>query len=489
MTTALSSARTSADVLNHLRTLQSEHNNKADPLSLTSPDFAHFLDSIDPLPNTRSLFTLPRCHPYTADSADCVYMCGNSLGLQPKLAAEYVKDEMDKWGRLGVEGHFNGARPWVSIDEPCLPLMAEVVGAASPDEVGVMNTLSVNLHLLLTSFYQPTTERYKVIIEEAAFCSDHHVIRSQLALHHIPFDSGLIQLKPRHGETYIQTADIITAIKDAGPSLALVLLPGIQFYTGQLFDMRTVTEAAHEVGAYCGFDLAHAAGNAVMELHEWQVDFAAWCTYKYLNSGPGAIAGLFFHSRHHNNTGLHKLAGWWGQTQAVRFQMKAEHQPIKGAQSYQVSNPPVLPTVCLYASLRTFEQAGGLKALRAKSLLLTSYLEQLLLPLLTPLSIRILTPNTLSERGCQLSVLLSLPVRGVLKRMEAAGVLCDGREPNVIRLAPTPLYNTFSDVWRTVNVLAKAVREEAAHINQPLKETAGQGELRMKDEETSERAG
>ena len=416
-------------------------------------------------------------------------MCGNSLGLQPKLAAEYVADEMDKWGRLGVEGHFNGARPWVSIDEPCLPLLADVVGAASTDEVGVMNTLSVNLHLLLTSFYQPTTERYKVIIEEAAFCSDHHVIRSQLALHNIPVDGGLIQLKPRDGETYLQTSDILAAIKDAGASLALVLLPGIQFYTGQLFDMRSITEAAHAVGAYCGFDLAHAVGNAALQLHDWQVDFAAWCTYKYLNSGPGAIAGLFFHSRHHDNSSLHKLAGWWGQTPQVRFQMKSEHQPIKGAQSYQLSNPAVLPTVCLYASLRTFDQAGGMKALRAKSLLLTSYLEQLLSPLLATLSMQILTPTALSERGCQLSVRLGLPVRGVLKRMEAAGVLCDGREPNVIRLAPAPLYNNFSDVWRCVRVLAQAVNEEQQHIDQPLKETAGQGELQMKDGEPSERAG
>ena len=489
MTADLSSAQTSADVLAHLRSLQPRHKNTAEPLSLTSPDFARFLDSIDPIPTTRSLFTLPRSHPYTADSADCVYMCGNSLGLQPRLAVEYVREEMDKWGRLGVEGHFHGARPWVSIDEPCLPLMADVVGAASPDEVGVMNTLSVNLHLLLTSFYQPTTERYKVIIEEAAFCSDHHIIRSQLALHHIPVDTGLIQLRPRQGETYIQTADILAAIKDAGQSLALVMLPGIQFYTGQLFDMRSITEAAHAVGAYCGFDLAHAVGNAVLELHDWNVDFAAWCTYKYLNAGPGAIAGLFFHSRHHSDTSLLKLAGWWGQTQPVRFQMKPDHQPMKGAQSYQVSNPAVLPTVCLYASLRTFEQAGGVKALRAKSLLLTSYLEQLLLPLLAPLSIRLLTPPTLSERGCQLSVMLSLPVRGVLKRMEAAGVLCDGREPNVIRLAPAPLYNNFSDVWHTVNVLVKAVRDEAAHINQPLKESAGRAGLHMKDDETSERAG
>ena len=490
MSDDLSSARTSADVLTHLRSLQSQQHNIADPLSLTTPDFAHFLDtSLNPAPHTRSLFTIPRCQPYTAESADCVYMCGNSLGLQPRLAAEYVKDEMDKWGRLGVEGHFNGARPWVSIDEPCLPLLADVVGAASTDEVGVMNTLSANLHLLLTSFYQPTKERYKVIMEEAAFCSDHHVIRSQLALHNIPVDGGLIQLKPRDGETYLQTADILAAIKDAGPALALVLLPGLQFYTGQLFDMRAITAAAHAVGAYCGFDLAHAVGNAVLELHEWQVDFAAWCTYKYLNSGPGAIAGLFFHSRHHSDGSLPKLAGWWGQTAQVRFQMKAEHQPIKGAQSYQLSNPAVLPTVCLYASLRTFEQAGGMRALRAKSVLLTSYLEQLLLQLLGPLSISLLTPTTLAERGCQLSVLLSLPVRGVLKRMEAAGVLCDGREPNVIRLAPTPLYNTFTDVWRTVNVLAAAVRDEMAHIDQPLKEQAGQGELEMKESEPAERAG
>ena len=488
MAADLSSARTSADVLSHLRSLAAQHNNTAEPLSLDSPAFAHFLDSLQQQPPTRSLFTLPRSHPYTAEAADCVYMCGNSLGLQPRLAAEYVRDEMDKWGRLGVEGHFNGARPWVSIDEPCLPLLAAVVGAQTADEVGVMNTLSVNLHLLLTSFYRPSTSRYKIILEEGAFCSDHHVVRSQLALHNIPVEAGLIQLRPRDGETYIQNADVVAAIHAAGQSLALVLLPGIQFYTGQLFDMRAIAEAAHDVGAYCGFDLAHACGNALLELHDWNVDFAAWCTYKYLNSGPGAIAGLFFHSRHHDNAALHKLAGWWGQTPAVRFQMRAEHEPIRGAQSYQLSNPAVLPTVCLLASLRTFEQAGGMRALRNKSLLLTSYLEQLLNQL-KPLSIKILTPSALAERGCQLSVLLSLPVRGVLKRMEAAGVLCDGREPNVIRLAPTPLYNTFEDVWRTVIVLQQAVREEAAHIGQPLKESAGPDGLQMRDGEPSERAG
>ena len=490
MSADLSTARTSADVLAHLRTLQSQHNNKSDPLSLTNSDFATFLDSVDPLSHTRQLFTLPRSHPYTAESADCTYLCGNSLGLQPKLAAQYVAEEMDKWSRLGVEGHFNGARPWVSIDEPCLPLLADVVGAASPAEVGVMNTLSVNLHLLLTSFYQPTTQRYKVIIEEAAFCSDHHVIRSQLALHNLPIDTALIQLRPRANDTYIHTADILTAIHSAGDSLALVLLPGIQFYTGQLFDMRSITEAAHSVGAYAGFDLAHAVGNAELRLHDWNVDFAAWCTYKYLNSGPGAIAGLFFHSRHHDNTTLHKLAGWWGQEPAVRFQMKADHQPIRGAQSYQLSNPAVLPTVCLYASLRTFDSAGGMSALRNKSLLLTSYLEQLLLPLLDVLSMRILTPSVLADRGCQLSVLLNLPVRGVLKRMEAGGVLCDGREPNVIRLAPAPLYNSFSDVWRCVTVLKAAVLEEAEGIAQPVKENGGgASELQMKEGEPAERAG
>ena len=396
-------------------------------------------------------------------SSTCV---ATPSALQPKLAVQYVGEEMAKWGQLGVEGHFNGARPWLHIDEPCLPILRDLVGAADASEVGVMNSLSVNLHLLLTSFYQPTASRHKLLIEEAAFCSDHHVVRSQLALHGRGVDESLIQLRPRDGETYIRTADVVAAIKEAGDSLALVMLPGVQFYTGQLFDMQRITEAAHAVGAYAGFDLAHATGNAPLALHDWGVDFAAWCSYKYLNSGAGAIAGLFFHQKHHQRTDLPKLSGWWGQTPEVRFMMKPTHSPIAGAQSYQLSNPPILPTVCLLASLRVFHEAGGLSALRVKSVQLTGYLELLLTPLLSQLHITLLTPTAVEERGCQLSVLLPIPIRGVLRRLEVAGVLCDGREPNVIRIAPTPLYNSFHDVWSFVDKFERAVKEEMESLNE-----------------------
>ena len=451
----LSSAETAADVLSVFASLQSKH---SDTSPLNSAAFASFLDSL--FPSSRSLFTIPRSHPYTADAAECVYLCGNSLGLQPKLAVEFVRQEMDKWGQLGVEGHFRGDRPWVSIDEPCLPLLKPVVGAEDEAELGVMNSLTVNLHLLLTSFYTPTAERFIVIMEEQAFCSDHHVVRSQLALHGQTVEKSLVQLRPKVGETFIRTADIVSAIKTAGSSLALVLLPGIQFYTGQLFDMAAITAAAHSVGAYAGFDLAHAVGNVRLRLHEWQVDFASWCSYKYLNSGPGGISGIFFHRNHHARHDLPRLAGWWGQTPAVRFLMQAEHQPIAGAQQYQLSNPPVLPAVCLQASLLTFQSAGGMEALRQRSLMLTAYLELLLTPLLSSLSIAILTPPTLADRGCQLSLLLPIPIRGLLSRLEAAGVLCDGREPNVVRVAPAPLYNTFHDVWKFVGLFETAFRQE-----------------------------
>ena len=412
------SFETAADVLAHFATLQAQHRNTS---PLNSSSFATFLDSLDPISTTRPLFNIPLAHPYTPTSPPCIYLCGNSLGLQPKLAVQYVSEEMEKWGRLGVEGHFNGDRPWLNVDEPCLPLLREVVGAADDAEVGVMNSLSANLHLLLTSFYQPTSTRHRILMEEAAFCSDHHVVRSQLALHGRKLEDSLIQIKPRAGETYIRTDDILASIKEAGDSLAVVMLPGVQFYSGQLFDMQRITEAAHAVGAYAGFDLAHAAGNAPLALHDWDVDFASWCSYKYLNSGPGGISGVFFHSRHHHRTDLPKLSGWWGQTPEVRFRMLPTHEPIVGAQSYQLSNTPVLTAVCLLASLRTFQQAGGIPALRLKSVQLTSYLELLLSPLLSALHITLLTPTAIRERGCQLSVLLAHSHQGGVAEVGGGG--------------------------------------------------------------------
>lgn len=442
---------------------------------IASEKFAALLDNDDSLASFRKQFNIPTLASLQATTKhsdnqstqspnqEVVYLCGNSLGLQPKRAVEYVSQEMSKWAAAGVEGHFNGERPWVSIDEPCLPHIASLVGAKSVDEVGVMNSLSVNLHLLLISFYQPKDKRVKIMIEEAAFCSDHHVVRSQLALHGYNEKDALIQLKVRPGETSLRTEDIVTAINEAGDELALVLLPGIQFYTGQLFDMATITAAGHAVGAFVGWDLAHAAGNVILKLHDWDVDFATWCSYKYLNSGPGAISGLFVHSRLHGHK-FPRLSGWWGQTPAVRFKMQSTHVPFEGAQSYQLSNPPVLPTVCLLASLELYSEAGGLEKLRAKSLMLTGYLQVLLEPIMAKYNITVLTPSTLDDRGCQLSLFFPIPIRGLLKRLEKIGVICDGREPNVVRVAPAPLYNSFSDVARFVKHLDEQFPLEQASL-------------------------
>ena len=412
--------------------------------SLSDLNFARRLDGLDVLAHSKSLFNIPRSHPYNESGPPSIYLCGNSLGAQPRLAAEYIAAEMSKWATAGVEGHFLGERPWVTVDEPCNKLIAPVVGA-SVDEVATLNSLSVNLHLLLISFYRPTAVRYRIIIEEAAFCSDHHVIRSQITLHNRNVDDTLIQLKPRQGEYTLRTEDIVATIHEHRDLLALVMLPGVQFYTGQFFDIPTITAAAHAAGAYAGWDLAHAVGNLPLSLHDWQVDFASWCTYKYLNAGPGSISGIFFHSSHHNS-GLPKLSGWWGQTPTDRFVMAPNHKPIIGAQAYQCSNPPVLPAVCLQASLETIRNVGGMQVLREKSQRLTTYLSICLRPLFKKYNIIQLTSNNIHERGCQLSLLLNKPIKPILKLLEHHSIICDGREPNVIRIAPTPLYNTFEDI-------------------------------------------
>lgn len=337
-----------------------------------------------------------------------------------------------------------------------------------------MNSLSANLHLLLVTFYRPSATRFKILIEAEAFCSDHHVVRSQVALHGRTVEEGIVSLVPREGETTLRTEDILDAIAREGDSLALVLLPGVQFYTGQCFDMGAITKAGHAVGAYVGFDLAHAVGNVPLRLHEWQVDFAAWCSYKYLNSGPGAIGGAFVHQMHHGSDQL-KLKGWWGQTLKDRFSMKAEHVEKPGAQSYMLSNPPVLPAVCMQASLEVHKQAGQAE-MRAKSVVLTAYLEYLLREIVgatgdqdgplvvnpsptAPITVRVLTPSLPSARGCQLSLLFSCPVKSIFRALTLRGVVTDVREPNVLRVSPTPLYNTFRDVRTFVELLDEVLRE------------------------------
>ena len=465
--------------------------------TIDSPEFPAAIDAIDPIAiEYRTQFSIPKARSIataiahgkselipdtTTDTNDSIYLCGNSLGLLPRTAASYVQDELTKWSLLGVEGHFAGARPWVSIDEEPTKLSIPVVGAKCAEEIAIMNSLSVNLHLLLTSFYRPTAERFKILMEADAFCSDHHIIRSQVALHGRVPEDAILTLSPRQGETTLRTDDIVDAIKSLGSSLALVLLPGIQFYTGQFFDISTITAAGHSVGAYVGWDLAHAVGNVPLQLHAWNVDFACWCSYKYLNSGPGSIAGAFLHERHFHTEFL-KLRGWWGQLPDQRFQMKSVHVEKPGAQSYMLSNPPVLPTVCMQASLEV-HNAAGQQRMRMKSFALTGYLEYLLKTVVgvttgatplseshpstanftpsspsAPITVRLLTPTTPSARGCQLSLLFSVHVKPIHFHLSLHGIVTDVRQPNVIRVSPTPLYNTFNDVYQFVQQLKKTLQ-------------------------------
>lgn len=492
---------------------------------IDSAAFAAEVDRMDPLRLMRAEFCIPKArdiataiisgHGAAAAEAsssqeqipaeisadqESVYLCGNSLGLLPRKTEHYVRDEMAKWAALGVEGHFAGARPWARVDEAPTALSVTVVGAADESEVSVCNSLSCNLHLLMTSFYRPTKSRFKILMEQEAFCSDHHVARSQVELHGLLVDKAIVTIAPRQAESTMRTEDIVAAIEKEGAELALVLLPGIQFYTGQMFDLEAITRAAHSVGAYAGFDLAHAVGNVPLQLHAWQVDFAAWCSYKYLNSGPGAIGGLFVHQNHHSLTKepdevdsasasvvaaggksvLPKLKGWWGQTLSNRFSMSAVHVEKPGAQGYMLSNPAVLPTVCMQASLELFKLAD-LHRLRAKSIMLTGYLEHLLRTKLAAtaseaeqakqaasagVSIRVLTPCVPSARGCQLSLLFSIPVRKVHRALCVRGIVTDVREPNVLRVSPTPLYNSFADVFVFVNELSKVLANITANKTQ-----------------------
>lgn len=370
----------------------------------------------------------------------------------PKRAKKYVEEEIQKWSLSGVEGHFCGDRPWVPIDEKCSELLMPLVGAKKIHEIVVMNTLSVNCHLFLISFYQPTKTRFKILMEAQAFCSDHHVIRSQLRLHGYSESSALIQVKPRKNENCVRTEDIIKILDQQGESISLVFLGGVNFFTGQLFDMKNITLKAHKVGAYVGFDLAHCIGNVPVQLNKWNVDFAIWCHYKYVNSGPGCIAGAFLHDKHSSRKDLKRLDGWWGQTPHNRFKMHCIHIPKLGAQSYMMSNPPVLPTVCLQASLELFSEAG-IEQLRFKSKCLTGYLECLVENFLP--EIKVLTPRDPEKRGCQLSLEFPIDIEVIHNYLTKIGVICDVRRPNVIRIAPTPLYNKFSDVFEFIQKLTK----------------------------------
>ncbi len=414
--------------------------------------FAQELDSQDPLGKYRDEFIFPQ-----VNGKRVIYFTGNSLGLQPKRAKTYVDEIMNDWANLAVEGHFYAQKPWWDYQERFAEPLSKIVGAL-PSEVTVMNTLTVNLHLLMVSFYRPTPKRYKIICEEKAFPSDQYMFQSQVQFHGYKPEGAIIEVKKRPGEHCIRLEDVLETIEEVGEELALVLIGGVNYYTGQVFDMKTITEAGHKVGAKVGWDLAHAAGNIKLELHDWNVDFAAWCSYKYMNSGPGNASGCFIHEKHHADADLPRFAGWWGHNKERRFKMEETFDPIQGADGWQISNLPVLSLAPYLASVEMFAEIG-MDALIAKRNKITSYLEFILHEIDKEVSssFEIITPSNPSERGCQLSVFLHGEGRSLFDYLMKNGVITDWREPNVIRLAPVPLYCSFEDMYNFGQILKSGI--------------------------------
>ncbi len=409
-------------------------------------ELAAELDASDPLSQYRSRFYIPK----HTDGSDVIYFAGNSLGLQPKTVRAYVEQEIKDWETMGVEGHMHAKHPWLPYHEFLTEQTARIAGA-KPAEVVNMNSLTVNLHLMLVSFYRPEKLRHKILIESNAFPSDHYAIQSQIKFHGFNPADSLIEMKPRAGETTIRTEDITDFISKEGKSIALIMFAGVNYYTGQAFDIERITKAGHDNGCIVGFDLAHAAGNLDLSLHDHDADFAVWCSYKYLNGGPGAIAGAFVHERHIRVMSIPKFWGWWGQNKATRFKMEHDFQPIPTVESWQLSNPPILQLAALRASLDIFDEAG-IKNLREKSKRLTGYAEYLIEEK-NDGNIKIITPENPSERGCQLSLSAEKNGREIHKKLNKNGVICDWREPDVIRIAPVPLYNSYKDVYKFVEIL------------------------------------
>ncbi len=412
-------------------------------------DYARALDAQDELASYRNEFLFPQ-----HNGQDVIYFVGNSLGLQPKRTKTYVDEVMNDWASMAVEGHFYAEKPWWDYHERLARPLAKIVGA-KPAEVTVMNTLTVNLHLLMVSFYRPTPDRYKIICEEKAFPSDQYMLQSQVKFHGFDPADAIVEIKRRPGEQNIRLEDVLETIRTVGEGTALVLIGGVNYYTGQVFDMQTITRAGHERGAYVGWDLAHAAGNVELALHEWDVDFAAWCSYKYMNSGPGNASGCFIHEKHHQDTSLHRFAGWYGHNKERRFKMEPVFDPVNGADGWQVSNLPVLSLAPYLASLEMFEEVG-MERLIAKRDRITSYLEFILTEIgrETNGNFEVITP---AERGCQLSVFLHGEGRSLFEYLMANGVITDWREPNVIRLAPVPLYTRFEDMYRFGQILKSGI--------------------------------
>ncbi len=408
------------------------------------PEFARAADQADTLRSFRDQFFIPQ-----HGGEDCLYFTGNSLGLQPRTVAAYVQQELDDWARMGVEGHFHAKHPWLPYHE-IFPRQLSAILGCRENEVVVMNSLTVNLHLLLVTFYRPTKQRYRIICEAKAFPSDQYAFESQARYHGLDPEDAVIEVAPREGENYLRTEDIVSVIREQGDRAALVLFGGVNYYSGQYYDLPAITKAAHAVGAYAGFDLAHAAGNVELNLHDWNADFACWCSYKYLNSGPGGVAGAFIHERHAVNTTLPRFAGWWGYTKETRFRMEKGFEAIPTAEGWQLSNAPVLSMAAHKASLDIFE-AAGMERLHAKRKSLTGYLHYILNDIngrQPGKKIDVITPSAENERGCQVSMLVNEKGRELFDRLTEKGVIADWREPNVIRVAPVPLYNTFEEVYR-----------------------------------------
>ncbi|MFD1256707.1 kynureninase [Mucilaginibacter terrae] len=419
-----------------------------------SAEYARQLDEQDVLNSFRQQFLIPQ-----HEGSDAIYLCGNSLGLQPKATQQYIAHQLSNWQTLAVEGWFQGDDPWLQYHKQMLQPLANIVGA-QPAEVTIMNSLTVNLHLLMVSFYQPTHKRYKILMEGGAFPSDQYAMESQVKFHGFDPKDTIIEVFPRDGESTLRTADIVSKIIEHADELALVLFSGINYYTGQLFDLQVIAEAGHAAGAYVGFDLAHAAGNVPLELHNWGADFACWCSYKYMNSGPGGISGIFVHTKHHQNKELNRFAGWWGYRNDTRFKMAPGFEPEDGAEGWQVSTSPILLMAAHKAALQIFEEAGSIPALRAKSLQLTGYLEYLIEEVNRQYGdelFKIITPKNQQERGCQLSIICKEKGKATFDYLASRGVIGDWREPNVIRLSPVPLYNTFTDAYTAALHLAESI--------------------------------
>jgi kynureninase len=413
--------------------------------------FAHARDAQDALAHFRERFFIPTGR----DGKDWIYLCGHSLGLQPRTARDYIDQELRDWAELGVEGHFHAKNPWMPYHRLLSEQTAELVGAA-PKEVVVMNSLTVNLHLMMVSFYRPTAQRHKILVERGAFPSDQYAVKSQIRFHGFDPAESLVELTPRDNEACIRDEDVQELIDRQGDEISMILLGGVNYATGQVLDMEQITKLGHQKGCRVGFDLAHAAGNIPLRLHQWAPDFAVWCSYKYLNGGPGCIAGCFVHERHSNTADRARFAGWWGHDQSTRFQMGPDFHPMSGAEGWQLSNPPIVALAPLRASMEIFSEAG-MEALRKKSISLTAYLEFLLEQSASP-KFCIITPREENRRGSQLSIRIMQNGRAICEKLTAQGVIGDWREPDTFRVAPVPLYNTYRDVYTFVEHFLRALQ-------------------------------